>query len=66
MKLKDLIPKLQALNPEADVWVYSGGWESEPGELEGVYAAKRGTWDVDTIRPEREPTPDDLYIMLET
>lgn len=67
MKLKDLIPKLQALNPEAEVHIYSGGWESEPGELEAIYAAKKGTdtWqDVTTEYPEREPTAEDLYIML--
>jgi hypothetical protein len=67
MKLKDLISKLQALNPEAEVHIYSGGWESEPGELMGVYAAeKRYERSVDTIRPEREPTKDDLFIMLES
>jgi hypothetical protein len=66
MKVKELIIKLQALNPEAEVHIYSGGWESEPGELEAIYAAKPNSWgDVNSENPHRNPTKDDLFIMLE-
>lgn len=68
MKLKDLIPKLQALNPEAEVYVY-GGWvhDSDGAQpLEGIKAAQvfSGSFIKYTYPGEEEATPSDTLIVL--
>jgi hypothetical protein len=66
MKVKDLISKLQALNPEAEVYVYSGC------ECDDLYAADtinsavlRPKWTTpDAAYPVRDPDPSDMLIVL--
>ena len=68
MKLKDLIPKLQALNPEAEVWADGwGGMESEgPGPVEHIYAGKpyKSMPGVQIDYDKDSATPSDTLIVL--
>lgn len=74
MKIRNLMEKLAALNPEAEVWADGrGGWESEgPGPVERLMAGRlhknTGSFmfpeDAYLIDPPREATPSDTLIVL--
>lgn len=63
--MRDLIPKLAALNPEAEVYVYGGGGEIGPFELESIEQLKpHWTYPERLVNTGNPATPSDTLIVL--
>ncbi len=68
MKLKDLIPKLQALNPEAEVYVYGGveysGYGPQPLNVVERGIKQGSQFGAYVMMGDTGATPSDTLIVL--